>query len=375
MPQKPERLHDAAALGEPDSACHPVVAVPARDEEERLPGLIKALGRQTWLAAPQRVLDVVILLNNTSDRSRQAIDEMASRTPLRLHLVEVMLPDALAHVGTARRMSLELARSLCTDPVRSVLLTTDADAVPSPNWIGANLAAIHAGADLVGGRIIGNWREEALLGRAFVARAARYLIYAELCDRLASIIDPIGYDPWPRHRDHTGASLAVRAAVYDQVGGFPARSYREDLAFVARVRDAGFKLRHDPAVTVGVSARTKGRAPGGMADTLARWVSDAEAGRPHLVEAPDKVLARATRRRLLREAGTSQPDQIAVIASRLGLLPVELHDTEGNVLSPGALVQRYAADEPDVPPTVAVSDAIRTLKDMIASYERSVDAA
>ena len=375
MPQKHERFHDDNASEERDSEYRPVVAVPARDEQERLPSLIKALGTQTWLSGGKRVLDVVIVLNNTSDRSRRAIEVAALDAPLRLHCVEVHLPDPLAHVGTARRMSLELARSLCTVPANSVLLTTDADAVPSPIWIEANLAAVHHGADLVGGRIIGNWREEALLGRAFVSRVARYLIYTELCDRLASIIDPIAHDPWPRHRNHTGASLAVRTAVYDHVGGLPALPYREDLAFVARVRDAGFKLRHDPAVTVGVSARTKGRAPGGMADMLAQWVSDAEAGRLHLVEDPEAVLARVTRRRFLRDAGTSQPDHIAVIASRLGLLPADLHDTEGCVLSPGALVQRHAPDEPDVPATVNVAIAIRTLKEMIAGYERSVDAA
>ena len=349
--------------------------MPAKNEQERLPGLVKALSLQTWLAGPERCLDVVIVLNNTNDRSRQVVEETARCMPLRIHLVEAVLPGPFAHVGTARWMSLELARSLCTIPSASVLLTTDADAIPSPDWIDANLTAIHKGADLVGGRIVGDWREEALLGRAFVARVGRYLAYAELCDQLASLVDPIPHDPWPRHRDHTGASLAVRADVYDQVGGLPALPHREDLAFVARVRDAGFKLRHPPAVSVGVSARTKGRAPGGMADTLAQWVCDAEAERPHLVEAPEAVLERATRRRLLRMAGTCRPDQIAALASRLRLLPTDLYDADGNVLLPGVLVQRHAPDVPDVPGTVTVTNAIRTLKEMIARYERAVDAA
>jgi hypothetical protein len=52
----------------------------------------------------------------------------------------------------------------------SILLTTDADAVPARNWIDANLAAIENGVDLVGGYIMGDHREEALLGPGFLQR-------------------------------------------------------------------------------------------------------------------------------------------------------------------------------------------------------------
>ena len=367
------RLESACATA--TASFYPVVAVPAKNEQERLPSLIRSLATQAWLAGGERQLDVVIVLNNTSDGSRQAIEETALGTPLRIHLVETILPDAFAHVGTARRLSLELASNLCPVLAAAVLLMTDADAVPSPDWIDANLVAIGHGADLVGGRVVGNRREESLLGRAFVTRARRYMAYAELCDRLESLIDPIPHDRWPRHRDHTGASLAVRADVYHQVGGLPPLPRREDLAFVARVKEAGFRLRHDPAVTVGVSARTQGRAQGGMADTLAQWFVDAEAGCPHLVEAPEAVLERAMRRRLLRETGTCEPERIAIIASRLGLLPAEFHDAEGAVLPPEVLVQRHAPDEPDTLATIDVSAATLQLKAMIAESERTADAA
>lgn len=51
--------------------------------------------------------------------------------------------------------------------MRSVLLTTDADSAPIPTWIDANLRAIEAGADIVGGRIAGNEAEEASLELVF----------------------------------------------------------------------------------------------------------------------------------------------------------------------------------------------------------------
>ncbi|MEN3794840.1 glycosyltransferase [Fulvimarina sp. MAC3] len=353
----------------------PVVAVPAKDEEERIPRLIRALSSQTWLAAEDRSLDIVIVLNNTADRSRNAIEDAALGTRLRVHLVDLKLPAAFAHVGTARRFALDLARTLCRTSMSSVLLTTDADAVPSARWIDANLLAISAGADIVGGRIVGDRREEALLGQAFLARAASHLIYADLCDRVMSLLDPVEHDPWPRHRDHTGASLAVRADVFDAVGGLPALPYREDLAFVSRVRDAGYRLRHSPSVRVEVSARTKGRAPGGMADTIAAWVADAQTGRPCLVEDPESVVERALRRSMLRQMNQASASLAVQCAARCGLELDDFCDAAGDFLAPEILVQRFAPDEPDARATVDIETAITELRAIIADQERTVDAA
>ncbi|MER0240121.1 glycosyltransferase [Fulvimarina sp. MAC8] len=364
-----------ASEGAATADLHPVVAVPAKDEEERIPRLIRALSSQTWLAVGDRSLDMVVVLNNTADRSRSAIEEAALGTRLRVHLVDLTLPAVFAHVGTARRLALELARALCRTSMSSVLLTTDADAVPTERWIDANLLAISAGADIVGGRIVGDKREEALLGQAFVARAASHLLYAELCDRVMSLLDPVEHDPWPRHRDHTGASLAVRANVYDAVGGLPALPYREDLAFVSRVRDAGYRLRHSPSVWVEVSARTKGRAPGGMADTLATWVQDAETDRPYLVEGPEAIVERALRRSMLRKVSQSSASLGLQFAARCGLRLDDFRNATGEFLAPEVLVQRFAPDEPDAPATVDIEIAIQELRAIIANQERSVDAA
>jgi hypothetical protein len=161
-----------------------------------------------------------------------------------------------------------------------------------PNWIEANLQAIEGGADIVGGHIIGDKAEEALLGSGFHRRAARHLLYAKLIDRLTTLIDPVPHDPWPRHSDHTGASLAVRGEVYRATGGMPRLSFREDIAFVTKVCQAGYRLRHPLDVQVVVSARLVGRAAGGMADCLKTWVAAEEKDLPHLVEDPNAVAHR-----------------------------------------------------------------------------------
>ncbi|MEC5291467.1 glycosyltransferase [Aurantimonas sp. C2-6-R+9] len=354
----------------------PLVAVPARDEAERLPGLIRALAKQSWLRRGVARLDVVLILNNCRDDSLgAALREAEKHAGIALHAVTVAFEPVDAHAGSARRLALDTARALCPSDGSGVLLTTDADAVPANNWIEANLAAISQGADLVGGRLIGNVDEEALLGPAFLRRARDQQEFAMLSDQLTAIVDPLPHDPWPRHHDHTGASLAVRADVYDRVGGLPALPRREDLALVTNVRSSGFKVRHAPEVIVEVSARLSGRAAGGMADCLKQWVTATQAGDPHLVEAPTTILERARRRRLLRTLGDCDAASLATAAMRLSILPADLHDSFGQLLSPEELVERFAPEAPDAIPTVPVRAAIDELQMLILNFGGASRAA
>ncbi|HUN97801.1 MAG TPA: glycosyltransferase [Bradyrhizobium sp.] len=274
----------------------PIVCVPARNEAKRLPHLLRSLRQQTWLRENTKSLRTVIVLNNCDDDSASILRRIVGELPqLSVHLIERRFAPRHAHVGSARRLAMD--RGFALAPNNSVLLTTDADAIPRHDWIDANLRAISDGADLVGGYIIGDKDEEALLGPGFVRRAARHLYYARLVDRLTSLVRPIPHDPWPRHCDHTGASLAVRREVYAAVGGMPALPFREDLAFVERVCRAGFRLRHSLDVQVTVSARLDGRAAGGMSDCLKAWLAAEESGLPHLVEDPQAIIVRLQQNR------------------------------------------------------------------------------
>ena len=250
------------------SLWQPIVAVPARNEASA-PSFVDlySLGRQTWLAGRgASTAHQSWSLNNCNDHSARhfAVRAAAQHQKLLLDVIETNFSASQAHVGSARRMAMERALELAGDRARSVLLTTDADAVPMADWIENNLRAIDEGAAIVGGHILGDKTEEALLGPRFLRRAKAQLYYGSLIDRLATLIDPVPHDPWPRHSDHTGASLAVRADVYAAVGGIPALPFREDLAFVSLVRGAGYRLRHPLNVQVQVSARLDGRAPGGI---------------------------------------------------------------------------------------------------------------
>ncbi|MDZ4372801.1 MAG: glycosyltransferase family 2 protein [Phenylobacterium sp.] len=325
----------------------PVVAIPVRNEEERLPALIAALAAQTWGRRTAERLCVSLVLNNCTDGSLGVVRRTAAAFPeVNLHVTNVTWRSN-AHVGRARRLAMETAIGLGSQAGPVVVLTTDADAQPEPGWVDATLRSIAAGADAVGGLIIGDPAEEALLGPAVLHRAEMNLRYAALADQLAALVDPTPHDPWPRHRDHTGASLALRADVYRAVGGLPALPFREDLALVSRLRSGGYRLVHPLDVRVGVSARLNGRAPGGMADCLRGWIRDEADGRPHLVEDPDAILARLRMRRALRDG------------------------------SPGATsrIETLAADDPDAPGVVPVMDAIARISDMIVQTEILENAA
>jgi hypothetical protein len=189
---------------------------------------------------------------------------------------------------------------------------------------------------------------------------------------LATLIEPLIYDPWPRHSDHTGASLAVRADVYAAVGGIPALPFREDLTFVSRVKSAGYRVRHSLDVRVRVSARLEGRAHGGMADCIREWVRAEESGLPHLVEAPVAIAARLAKRRMCRDLAHATPREFNRLALEFGFAP-RARFVPGSISIP-SLIERFAPDEPDAPSSVPVEAAIGQIGKMITDRERQIRA-
>mgnify|MGYP003135193345 CR=1 FL=1 len=349
-----------------------VVCVPARDEEERLPRLCRALARQVTLDGQPfdtGAIALVLVLNNCRDGSLDAARRAASmHRRLRVEVVEAELDAEAAHVGTARRIAMDTGAEILRrhGKAGAALLTTDADAVPARNWVAANLAAIGAGADLVGG-VLGHLPDEARIMPEAVVRTGRLLrSYRAAIDRLEAVLDPLPYDPVPRHWDHTGASLAISAEAYRGVGGLPPLRCREDLALVAAVRRAGGRLRHCPAVRVMVSTRLVGRAAGGMADTLNGWARAATEGTPILVQDPASAeslfRARAAIRTLFHAARPAGPDAVAQVARRTDVAPDALTAALAAAGSAGALVEALLPDTPDAPATVPLDGALRSLQ-------------
>ncbi len=164
-----------------------VVAIPVRDEAERIGGCLAALSRQSVPAD-----HIVLLLNNCTDRTAEVVKELP-KAHHQLHIIECNLDESLASAGVARAMAMKHAASL-VDSLRkdeAVILTTDADAEVPENWVEANLRAIEQGADAVCGMAVIDPLEALLIPRHLHEDDAREVAYGRLLDEIASH-DPAG---------------------------------------------------------------------------------------------------------------------------------------------------------------------------------------
>jgi len=124
-----------------------VVAIPVKDEAERIGSCLRALSQQSGILQYQ----IVLLLNNCTDDSGAVVRALAPNLPIPVHQFEVTLPPEHANAGYARRLAMQAAEDFVAP--EGVLLTTDADACVYPNWIATNLLALRQGADAVAGCI------------------------------------------------------------------------------------------------------------------------------------------------------------------------------------------------------------------------------
>jgi GT2 family glycosyltransferase len=269
-----------------------VVAIPVHNEAEYIEPCLTALAQQQCPAAFQ----VVTLLNNCTDDTAGIVRGLASRLPYELHIHEHWLDPASSNAGVARRMATQCAQMLAGED--GIILTTDADSRVADNWIAANLAAIDAGSDAVAGMAMLNDDDAATLPPRLIEDDEKCEDFGTLLDEIDWLLDPDAADPWPRHTQHSGASIAVRASCLTRAGGIPAIPLGEDRQLFARLRQVDARIRHARDVLVRVSGRTIGRAKGGMADTIARRLREPDR---MLDECMEPAMDRA-RRAMLRAA-------------------------------------------------------------------------
>jgi len=281
--------------GQPPAFC---VCVPARNEAARLQALLDSLAAQDWPG----VIPVVIAVNNSTDDSLDRITAARSLHVDRLdiHVAAVDFPAGLAHAGSARRLAMTEGLRHLADLRMGILVSTDADARPPVGWLRAIAAAWARGADLVGGKIVIDEEREPLPEAVARMRHAWDRYWADVRE-IEDRIDPVAWDPAPRHGDHTGASLAIRAELYIACGGVPLLPTGEDLALVQAAVAMGGRLAHPADVYVRVSPRTTGRAQGGMAEAMRLLFQDADAEAPPMAPALRHWTARAAWRREMRE--------------------------------------------------------------------------
>ncbi|MCB8878332.1 glycosyltransferase [Acidisoma silvae] len=294
-----------------------VIAIPAKNEAELIHACLASLARQSEPAD-----DIVLLVNNTTDCTAEIAHSLAASLRSRLHVHEVTLSHEHANAGTMRRFAMEKAAELAGP--QGAILTTDADGQLPFDWVARNLAWLRAGYDAVCGRAVIDPADETLIPVHLLQDDWAETQYTALLDEIDHWVDPRPWDPWPRHTHRSGASIAVRSAVYAAVGGLPHVSHSEDRGFVARLEHRDCKIRHDTEITVTVSGRHSGRARGGMAEAIARRIIKQDEWADDRLEMPQAALRRAELRCRARAVWQSPVHGLPSLASMLMLPPAQV---------------------------------------------------
>lgn len=228
--------------------------MPIRNERAVLPALLAALRDQRGLADVRVTL--CCFFDGCDDGSEAVV--RAEAGGLALHN-RAGPRHADANAGRARGAAMALGLEALGDG-GGVLLSTDADSRPAPDWIARALTSLET-CDVVAGLIRPDGgsadpahdRLEAFYDRLYAHRRA---------------LDPVPWEPAPGHHYTGGANLAFRAQSYRALGGFRPLPSAEDAVLVDDAGRAGLRVRRDRSVGVFTSTRRDGRAPDGLAAWL-----------------------------------------------------------------------------------------------------------
>ncbi len=227
-----------------------VVGIPARDEEERILGCLESVLAAAAELAPDTARLVVVSCDSCTDATAEIVLRVAEQFPC-VHVVEGTWGSA----GGARRSAMAYGMRVVAergDTRRDSvwLATTDADTHVPAAWLRQHLEHASAGADAVAGAV------DLIDDR----------------DRSPEVIE-LFRDTYELGREshiHVhGANLGIRASAYLAVGGFPGVQVSEDHALWNALRHRLYRCVSPVDVRVSTSARLRGRAIGGFADTIA----------------------------------------------------------------------------------------------------------
>jgi glycosyltransferase involved in cell wall biosynthesis len=291
-----------------------VVAIPVKDEEATIGACLDALAHQT-----RPFNKLILLLNNCTDQTL-AICSQFSKQRSGIQIVEEALEGGLASAGEARRLALKYASQAERE---SLILTTDADAVPEHSWIEKNIIEMQAGADVVCGTVQISPQDALRIPSALHDDQERESYLLSTLDEISYLLNPDPFDPWPRHQQQSGASIGVRSKVLELVGGAPAVAAGEDRLLIERLRLVDARIRHAADIAVQVSGRLEGRAAGGMAETIKRRISCQDLLTDEKLEPAVDAFRRAVAQARMRAVRQGSEDDVA-FANDLLISPSEM---------------------------------------------------
>jgi cellulose synthase/poly-beta-1,6-N-acetylglucosamine synthase-like glycosyltransferase len=220
------------------------IVIPAHNEERLIGACLKAL--RSAIEAVEIRVQVCVVADRCSDATVQIVTATMPEAV-------VLRTDAPRTLGRVRDLGMRYL--LEGNPANLWLLGTDADTCVRTDWIERQLAHANAGADAVTGLVD-------LQPAHHLTPELRSAYRTLVAERIR-----------PTDHDHIhGANFGVRASAYVDVGGYRDLDTGEDRDLWFRLQAAGYSLRQPRDLDVLTSARTTGRAQGGLADLLAALI-------------------------------------------------------------------------------------------------------
>lgn len=191
------------------------VCVATRNRAHLLPRLVAALERQE--IGPDR-FEVIITDDASTDRTREVLEELAKRSPLR---IRVMSNTSRGGPASGRNKAWQASTS-------ELIAFTDDDCVPTPGWLGAHLSSL-AHVDITQGRVLSDPDQNARAG-AMARRIA--------------VIDENGL--------YETCNISYRKSWLESLGGFDTdfRQAGEDADLAWRAKTAGATTAFAPDALV-----------------------------------------------------------------------------------------------------------------------------
>lgn len=223
------------------------VVVPARDEEDNIRECLASIRASLENCALVRSSWIVVVADScrdrTATRARAALDETGE-----------VIECAVRSPGTARRLGVEaLLRRFPTASLSQVwIANTDADSLPTPDWIQDQLSLA----------------AQAYAGVAGVVHVNSIEDLA--ADDVAALLDHYVVNEDGSHPHVHGANLGIRADAYVDAGGWSDLPVGEDHCLWSRVKARNWPTISSTSSVVVTSGRLVGRATGGFADNLRR---------------------------------------------------------------------------------------------------------
>lgn len=193
------------------------VVIPIRDEEESLPSLIASLRQQTF--SPSEI----VLVDGGSTDNTIALAARLTNGDARFHVLKA----GIATPGRGRNTGIAATRC-------EWIALTDAGIRLEPTWLERLVETVERDSSL--DVVYGNF--EPVIDSRFTAYAA--LTY----------VQPKQQRPEGDIRAPSIASCLLRREVWQKTGGFPDLRAAEDLIFMERIRERGFKIGWAPRATV-----------------------------------------------------------------------------------------------------------------------------